>query len=102
MITSSRRLTYGELDRASLALAHRLRRLGARPNRLVGVVMEKGWEQVVAVLAILRAGGAYLPIDAHLPAERLRLPAGARRGGVALTQAPFAAALEWPAGVARS
>ena len=99
VITSSRRITYGELDRASLALAHRLRQLGAGPNRLVGVAMEKGWEQVVAVLAVLRAGGAYLPIDAHLPAERRQYLLERGEAAIALTQAPFTASLEWPAGV---
>jgi amino acid adenylation domain-containing protein len=101
VITSARRLTYGQLDRASLALAHRLRRLGVRPNQLVGIVMEKGWEQVVAALAILRAGGAYLPIDARLPAERLRYLLERGEAAVALTQPPFADTLEWPAGVER-
>ncbi|HEV2844463.1 MAG TPA: amino acid adenylation domain-containing protein, partial [Thermoanaerobaculia bacterium] len=100
VITSSRRLTYGQLDRASLALAHRLRRLGVRPNQLVAIVMEKGWEQVVAAFAILRAGGAYLPIDAHLPAERLHYLLERGEVAVALTQAPFAGTLDWPAGVA--
>ena len=47
-----------------------LRQHGAQPNRLVAVVMEKGWEQVVAVLGVLKAGAAYLPVDAALPAER--------------------------------
>ena len=101
VITSAKRLTYGQLDRASLELAHRLRRLGVRPNQLVGIVMEKGWEQVVAALAILRAGGAYLPVDAHLPAERLGYLLERGEVAVALTQAPFAAALERFAGVAR-
>ncbi|HEY3572046.1 MAG TPA: amino acid adenylation domain-containing protein [Thermoanaerobaculia bacterium] len=101
VITSARRLTYGQLDRASLVLAHQLRRLGVRPNQLVGIVMEKGWEQVVAALAILRAGGAYLPIDAHLPAERLRYLLERGEAAVALTQPPFADTLDWPAGVAR-
>ncbi|HEX9944677.1 MAG TPA: amino acid adenylation domain-containing protein, partial [Thermoanaerobaculia bacterium] len=72
VITSHHTISYGELDRASLALARRLRDLGARPETLVAVVMDKGWEQVLAVLAVLRAGAAYLPIDARLPRERIR------------------------------
>jgi non-ribosomal peptide synthetase component F len=71
VVSPSRRLTYSELSRRSLQVAHWLRRHGATPNRLVAVVMEKGWEQVVAVLGILRSGAAYLPIDPNLPKERL-------------------------------
>ena len=52
-------------------LGRRLRELGARPNTLVAVVMDKGWEQPVATLGILAAGAAYLPVDASLPAERV-------------------------------
>jgi pyochelin synthetase len=70
IITSDRTLTYQELcDRAN-QLGRQLRQLGAQPNQLVGVVMEKGWEQVVAVLGILAAGAAYVPIDPEWPKER--------------------------------
>ena len=44
--------------------------LGAGPNRLVALVMEKGWEQVVGAIAVLEAGGAYLPVDPDLPQEQ--------------------------------
>lgn len=71
VITSQRRLTYQELfDRAN-QVGHRLRQLGVLPNQLVAIVMEKGWEQIVAVLGILIAGAAYVPIDPNLPEERL-------------------------------
>ncbi len=65
-------LSYGELHRRALALGHLLREAGARPNALVGVVMEKGWEQAVGVLGVHWAGAAYLPIDPDLPADRRR------------------------------
>ena len=93
------RLTYGDLDRLSALWARRLRQAGARPGEVVAVVMEKGWEQIAAVLAVLRAGGAYLPADPALPAERLAYlltHAGARR---ALTQPHLLGRLDWPAGV---
>ncbi|WP_394836710.1 amino acid adenylation domain-containing protein [Pendulispora rubella] len=70
--TATRTLSYGEVDRLSNRLAHWLRRNGARPNQLVAVRMEKGWEQVVAVLAVLKSGAAYVPIDARLPEDRVR------------------------------
>jgi len=64
-------LTYRELaDRADL-LAHRLRRLGVGPEVCVGVFLERSWETVVACLAVLRAGGVYVPLDTAFPADRL-------------------------------
>jgi amino acid adenylation domain-containing protein len=71
VITPERTLTYAQLSRHSNQVAHRLRALGVHPNQLVAIVMEKGWEQVVAALGILTSGAAYLPIDPTLPQQRL-------------------------------
>ncbi|HJQ03546.1 MAG TPA: amino acid adenylation domain-containing protein [Jatrophihabitans sp.] len=65
-------LSYRRLDEVSAGLARRLAALGDVRGHLVGVLMGKGWEQVAAVLGILRAGAAYLPIDPALPLERIR------------------------------
>ncbi|MFI6808969.1 amino acid adenylation domain-containing protein [Streptomyces luteogriseus] len=73
VITPGRTLSYGELAARAGGIARRLTGLGMRPNDLVAVVMEKGWEQCAAVLGILAAGAAYLPIDPELPDERVRL-----------------------------
>ena len=101
VIAGGRMLTYGELYRRSGALGHRLRTLGARPDTLVAVVMEKGWEQVVAVLGVLQAGAAYLPIDPDLPGERLAWLLANGEVTVALTQPWLDERLAWPAGVRR-
>jgi amino acid adenylation domain-containing protein len=70
VITPDRHLSYQELrDRAQL-LAAQLTEIGIQSGDRVAIVMEKGWEQVVAVLGILTAGAAYVPIDADLPPER--------------------------------
>ena len=69
--SSQRHLTYEELYKLSQQLGHQLQQLGATSNQLVAVVMEKGWEQIVAVMGILAAGAAYVPIDPALPEERL-------------------------------
>jgi amino acid adenylation domain-containing protein len=61
--------------------------------------MQKGWEQVVAVLGVLRAGAAYLPLSAELPRERLWELLGDAGVEVVLTQPWLAERLEWPAGV---
>jgi len=99
VIAADRTLSYGELARRSRALAHRLRKLGARPNQLVAVVMEKGWEQVVAVLAVLEAGAAYLPVSAGLPPERIAHLLRKGEAAIALTQPWIADRLPWPDGV---
>ncbi len=65
------RVTYGELNRRANRLARHLRRRGVRPDSLVGVFVERSVEMVVAVAAVLKAGGAYLPLDANYPSERL-------------------------------
>jgi amino acid adenylation domain-containing protein len=70
VVSSERTLTYADLARESRRLGRKLRDLGAQPNELVAIVMERGWEQVVGVLGVLEAGAAYVPIDADLPAER--------------------------------
>lgn len=70
VISSQRHLTYQELYELSNQVGHKLRSLLLTSNHLVAVVMEKGWEQIVAVLGILAAGAAYVPIDPNLPQER--------------------------------
>jgi len=64
-------LTYAELNARANQLAHRLRRLGVGPEVLVAVCLERSVELAVALLAIPKAGGAWLPLDPTLPAERL-------------------------------
>ncbi|MGW3210370.1 amino acid adenylation domain-containing protein [Streptomyces sp. NPDC001135] len=87
VITAARTLTFGELDRRAHQVARRLRALGAgRANTLVAVLMHKGWEQVVAALGVLRAGAAYLPVDAGLPPDRVTQLVAAGRADVVLTQ----------------
>ncbi|QFY08857.1 amino acid adenylation domain-containing protein [Nonomuraea phyllanthi] len=92
-------ITYGELRRRARALAAELRAAGAGPGRLVAVVMERGWEQAVAVTAINLAGAAYLPIEADLP-ERRRFEL-IERGGCAIAVTQPWLELTWPDGVTR-
>ena len=64
-------LTYRELDERANRLAHRLRRLGTGPEVRVAVCMERTPELVVVLLAVLKAGGSYVPVDPAYPAERI-------------------------------
>ncbi|HVR99841.1 MAG TPA: amino acid adenylation domain-containing protein, partial [Thermoanaerobaculia bacterium] len=63
--------SYRRLDEASSRLAGRLRELGVGPESVVGVAMERSPELILGILAVLKAGGAYLPLDAEYPDERL-------------------------------
>ena len=66
------KLTYKELNDRANQLAHYLRTAGAGVDVLVGVCIERSAELVVALLGILKAGAAYLPLETEYPAERLR------------------------------
>ena len=66
------RVTYQELDERSNRLARRLRSLGVQNETMVGVCLERSIDMVSALLGVLKAGGAYLPIDPDIPQERLR------------------------------
>jgi len=63
-------LTYRELNARANRLARRLRAAGVRPEAPVGVMLERSAELVVALMAVLKSGGAYLPLDPALPAAR--------------------------------
>lgn len=65
------RLTYAELNQAANQLAHYLQSLGIGPDTLVGIFMPRCLDMIIALLGILKAGAAYVPIDPTYPAERL-------------------------------
>ncbi|MFG3302960.1 amino acid adenylation domain-containing protein [Micromonospora chersina] len=66
-----RSITYAELNVAANRIAHRLRAAGVGPETLVGVCAERSVELVAGLLGVLKAGGAYLPLDPEYPADRL-------------------------------
>ena len=71
IVFGDERLTYAELDARSNQLAHHLRGLGVGPEVIVALCVERSPEMIVGLLGILRAGGAYLPLDPDYPPERL-------------------------------
>ncbi|HEX8695142.1 MAG TPA: non-ribosomal peptide synthase/polyketide synthase, partial [Longimicrobium sp.] len=66
-------LTYRELDARANRLANHLVRLGVGPDARVGVLLERSAELIVSILAVLKAGGCYVPLDPGYPPERLRM-----------------------------
>lgn len=71
VIDGSRSLSYAELDRRSSLVARTLIADGVQPGNTVAMLMERSSEALLAMLGILKAGAAYLPLDAAYPAERL-------------------------------
>ncbi|WP_262062099.1 amino acid adenylation domain-containing protein [Streptomyces sp. STR69] len=73
VVSDDETLTYGQLARRSDAVAARLRALGAGPDRVVALALERSAALAVAVVGVIKAGAAYLPLAPEDPAERLRL-----------------------------
>ena len=71
--TARETLSYAQLEAQSNALARHLESLGAAPETLVALVLDRSPEFAIAALATWKAGAAYLPIDPACPAERMRL-----------------------------
>jgi amino acid adenylation domain-containing protein len=72
IICDDRRMSYGELNARANQLARYLVRRGAQPDELIGVWLDRTEDLVVALLAVLKSGAAYLPLDAGYPRERLQ------------------------------
>jgi len=92
-------LSYRELNRRSNRLARRLRGLGATTDVLVPILMERAPEMVIAILGALKAGAAFLPLQAADPRQRLAFMLAEARSPVILTQERLAGRL--PSGVGR-
>jgi amino acid adenylation domain-containing protein/non-ribosomal peptide synthase protein (TIGR01720 family) len=65
------RLNYGQLNAQANRLAHRLLELGVAPGQRIGLAMRRGPQLIVSLLAVLKSGAAYVPLDPKYPAERL-------------------------------
>ncbi|PTL83576.1 hybrid non-ribosomal peptide synthetase/type I polyketide synthase [Vitiosangium sp. GDMCC 1.1324] len=99
LLAADRTLSYGELARHAGTLAARLVEREVQPRELVAIAMRKGWEQAAAVLGVLQAGAAYLPVDPEQPSSRLHQILEEGRVRVVLTQSALEARVSWPSGV---
>ncbi len=91
VISGDKQWSYGELNERANQLAHYLRGLGVGTESLVGVCLRRSAEMVVALLGIMKAGGAYLPLDPEYPADRVSFMLGDAGATVLLTEAQWVA-----------
>src|SRR5437899_7222542 len=90
----SRQLTYGEVNARANQVARALLARGLTREGVVGVVTERNVDWLIAVLAIFKAGGAYLPIEPHFPTERIAKMVSRAGAKLVLTQPLIEAAYE--------
>jgi len=86
VVCGDEQLSYRELDQRANQLAHHLKSLDAGPETLVAICVERSIEMLVGLLGILKAGAAYVPLDATYPSSRLSLMMEDSRARVVITQ----------------
>ncbi|MEM8809424.1 MAG: AMP-binding protein, partial [Cyanobacteria bacterium P01_G01_bin.38] len=86
LIVEDQRLTYRELNRRANQLAHHLQQLGAGPEVIVALYLERSPELLITLLAILKAGSAYLPLDPTWPASRVTCQLKDAKAPILVTQ----------------
>ena len=89
-------LTYAELDARSNRLARELRARGVARGMLVGLCLNRSADMLVAQLAILRSGAAYVPLDPAYPSERLAYMANDAQLALLVTESSLRHVLDWP------
>ncbi|USP97309.1 non-ribosomal peptide synthase/polyketide synthase [Bacillus vallismortis] len=86
VIDRDRQLTYGELNKRANQLARTLRAKGVQADHPVAVISRNSIESVVGILAVLKSGGAYVPIDPEYPQDRIRYMLDDSQAGIVLMQ----------------
>ena len=93
MVFGDASLSYAELEARSNALARRLIGLGVWPDAVVAIALPRSFEMVVALVGVLKAGGAYLPLDPDYPQDRLRFMLEDSRANVLISRSDVLVAL---------
>ncbi|WP_410586704.1 amino acid adenylation domain-containing protein [Amycolatopsis sp. lyj-23] len=93
VVDDDRELTYAELAAAAARLAHHLRGLGVGPETKVALCLDRSIDLIIAILAVWQAGGAYLPVDSALSAERIAFMLTDARAAVVVTTSATRAVL---------
>ena len=90
-------LTYSELNKKSNSLAHYLRNtIGIKPNDIVGIMTKRSLETIVSMLAVLKSGGCYIPIDPSFPKDRINYMLENSNSKILLTQEKIANNINYP------
>ena len=85
LIFEDKQFTYKQLDEMSNSLAHYLREKGVKPNDIVPIISQRSYLAVVAMFAVLKAGGAYMPVDPAYPKDRIDYMINDAGSSIALT-----------------
>ena len=93
---SDEQLTYRQVNERANQIAHRLRKLGVGPEVMVAVLLDRSPELIIGLLGILKAGGAFVPLDPSYPMERLEFMVADIETPVMLTQNSVVARLSNP------
>jgi amino acid adenylation domain-containing protein len=93
IVSGESSISYAELDAQAGRFAGRLGDLGARPDAIVGIHMERGIDLLVAIVAVMKAGAAYLPLDTSLPPDRLAYMIDNSKASLVLTGTRFMSSL---------
>ncbi|ASS74119.1 hypothetical protein CIG75_03350 [Tumebacillus algifaecis] len=96
VVSGNDSLTYRQLNERANQIAHHLKALGVGPDALVGLCIERSLEMVTALLAIIKAGGGYVPIDSDYPQERIAFMLEDTNVSVLVTQSALAEKLPLP------
>lgn len=94
LVDATERVSYEDLNARANRLAHHLRRMGVGPGVAVGVCLERRANLIVALFAVLKAGGVYIPLDPAYPKDRVAFMLEDSRARALVTQADLVAALE--------
>ena len=89
VIFENKKLSYKDLNERANSLARALRENGVGPDIIVGIIVERSLEMIVGILAVLKAGGAYLPIDPNYPEERIKFMLDDSKVNILLVQNDF-------------
>jgi amino acid adenylation domain-containing protein len=93
VICNDQKLTYAELNARANQLAHHLRKLGAGPEVLIPICVDRSAAMAIGILGILKSGAAYVPIDPAYPTERIAFMLADTAAPIIVTQAPLHAQL---------
>src|ERR1700733_4339802 len=94
VVAGEQRLTYRELNARANRLAHALRQKGVQRNDIVGLAVERNADVAIGILAILKAGAAYLPLDPHYPRDRLAFVVDDAKARLVLASSKVMASLQ--------